>query len=517
MPISGPYLDHPVDLPRILERGLAEKPDALALVSLRLRWTWREVDQASENLARNYIALGLAPGDRVASLLPNRTLLIIHYIACFKAGLVAMPFNYRYTPPEIDYAMSVSDAAMLVVHAERAEDIAASKRTANLRCGVISLEGALGDWPRLEQLAAEARPDVTLTMPDPGAPAFILFTSGSTGKPKGATHSFEGYGWLAASIGRAMELNNDDVIMPGSSISHMGSLKVVLAGLAIGATIAVARRFDVPEFLPVLREFRPTVALLLPAALSALIRDRHARPEDFASLRVALSGGDTIAPELEEDFSQLTGIEIDEIFGMTEAGTAVISPPGGPIKRGSVGTLNPSYMASLRDDSGNEVAVGEDGNLWLKGPALMTGYWNDPDATAEAIQDGWFNTGDILMVDEQGYFWFRGRKKQIIVHDSSNISPLEVEVALASHPAVELAGVVGVRDAVHGENVWAYVTLREGKARPTSQEVIDAARKLVGYKAPEVLTILDEMPLTSSGKVDRTVLKKMATNRAVDG
>ncbi len=513
MPLAGPALDGPIDLPRILQRGLETRPDAPALVSLRMRWTWRELEEASTCLAQNYLALGLAPGDRVASLLPNRTVLVIRYIACFKAGLVSVPLNYRYTAPEMDHAMRVSGATLLVAHAERAADIDASGEAGALRCGLVAVEGVIGSCPVIERLIAEPVAAVDLPTLEPDAPAFIVFTSGSTGKPKGATHSLRTFGWIVASITRGMEMTADDVVVPGSSISHTGALKVALAGLAVGAQVAVSRNFDPDEFLPLLREFRPTAAIILPAALVALVRDHGAHAEDFASLRLLICGGDTVTPELAAEFLDLAGLSIDELFGMTEIGTSHLNPPSGPNKSGSVGKLNPSYVASLRDENGLEVLAGIDGRLWMKGPAIMTGYWNNPDATADAMRDGWFNTGDVMMADEDGYFWCRGRKKQMIVHDSSNISPLEVEMAVVAHPAVDLAGVVGVRDAIHGENVWAYVTVRDGHPVPAAQGIIDIARKRVGYKAPEVIAILDRMPLTPTGKVDRKTLKQMAADR----
>ena len=143
----------------------------------------------------------------------------------------------------------------------------------------------------------------------------------------------------------------------------------------------------------------------------------------------------------------------------------------------------------------------------------MLGYWGDPAATEDAIRDGWLDTGDVMRGDADGYLWFRGRSKQIIVHDGSNICPQEVEEAVMAHPAVASAGVVGVRDAVHGENVWAYVTLKAGASAPTSQDIIRCARQRVGYKAPEAVEFLDTMPLNATGKVDRVALKRMAAER----
>lgn len=190
--------------------------------------------------------------------------------------------------------------------------------------------------------------------------------------------------------------------------------------------------------------------------------------------------------------------------------------PSGQYRLGSVGKLCPGYELSLRDDAGNEVPVGASGRLWIRSPTITTGYWNNAQVTADTIVDGWLDTGDVMRVDEEEYAWFCGRKKQIIVHDGSNISPQEVEEALSDHPAIEAVGVIGVHDLVHGENVRAFVTLRSGATRPTSDELICFARERVGYKAPEEIVVLDSMPLNSTGKVDRTALKNFA-QEGLDG
>jgi long-chain acyl-CoA synthetase len=154
--------------------------------------------------------------------------------------------------------------------------------------------------------------------------------------------------------------------------------------------------------------------------------------------------------------------------------------------------------------------AGSEGRLWIKTPAATVGYWDDPGATQAVFSDGWLDSGDVMRVDDEGYFFFCGRKKQIIVHDGSNICPQEVEGALLEHPGVTSAGVIGIHDLVHGESVRAYITLREGTKRPASQELIQFARARVGYKAPEEIVVLDEMPLTATGKQDRVYLKQMA-------
>jgi len=510
MPFSGPPLDKPIHLPALLRAGVEATPDAPALISAEARWTWREVDEASNRLATNLLGLGLKLGDRVASLMPNRTALLLHYLACIKAGLVATPLNYRYMPPEIDHALEVSGARILLAHAERDKDLAASQLAGRLPLGRITYGAADGRRPSFDELLEQGPPTLAGEVPGGNAPAFVYFTSGSTGKPKGVTHTVETFGWLLASMVAGLEYTAKDAILPASSLSHIGGSTFALAGMAAGAAVVVPRTFDGDELLPLLRAHRPTVLWMLPAALIALVRDHHARRPDFASIRLCISGGDKVPGELEREYAELTGLVIDEGYGMTEIGCCTLNPPSGVNKPGSIGRLNAGYRMSLRDERGAEVPAGEDGRAWVQSPGNMVGYWDNPQATAETIVGGWLDTGDVMKVDGDGYLYFHGRKKQIIVHDGSNICPQEVEEALLEHPAVESAGIVGVHDLVHGENVRGYVTLKDGATRPTSQELIRFARGRVGYKAPEEIVFLDRMPLNATGKVDRSALKQMA-------
>ncbi|HZA66296.1 MAG TPA: class I adenylate-forming enzyme family protein [Geminicoccaceae bacterium] len=514
VPLSGPPLAEPIDVRNILARGLEAKPDEVALASAEGGHTWRELDLASGRLAANMLEIGVRKGDRVASLMPNRNALIIHYLACFKARFVATPLNYRYMPPEIDHALEVSEASILLAHAERDEDLAASKLATRLPLGVIRYGARDGRSPSFEELTRRAPGQPEIPAPSLSDPAVIFFTSGSTGKPKGVTHSFETLGWVLAAWLKGYDTTAHDVILPGSSISHIGGYGHSLFGLAAGARVLVARTFDGDELLPLLREHRPTILMMLPAALIALVRDHEAKREDFSSVRLCLSGGDKVSAELEREFTDLAGFPIDEIYGMSEIGVSNLNPPSGINKLGSVGPANAGYALSIRDDDGRELPVGGEGRLWVRSPCNMVGYWNRPDATAETIKDGWLDTGDVMRADEDGYLWFCGRKKQIIVHDGSNICPQEVEEALLEHDAVQDAGVVGIHDLVHGENVRAYITLKEGAKQPTSQELIRFARARIGYKAPEEIVVLDAMPLNATGKVDRVALKRMAEERA---
>ncbi len=516
MQIDGSTLEQPAPpLEELLRAGLAARPDEVALVSAERSLSWRELEAESARLAGGYRGLGLAPGDRLASLMPNRIDLVVHYLACFRAGLVATPLNYRYTFREIDHALEVSGARALLAHVERDEDVAQSRLAGELELGTIAYaDGVQGgeEAGRPNDFATLLAHDPLPPEPplDPGEPAAIFFTSGSTGPAKGVTHSRESLRWMIASAAAAFELEEADAFLPGSSMSHIGSFLWALSMLSIGGRVVVARSTDSHELLPLLREHQPTVMAMIPAALLALVRDHDLQPGDLSCLRICRSGSDKVSTELLHEFAAAAGFPIVEGYGMTEVGLATLNPPSGVVKQGSIGPPIGGYSIALRGEDGGPIAGEEVGRIWIRTRSRMSGYWQAPEATAEVVIDEWLDSGDLARADEDGYLWFFGRKKQVIVHDGSNISPLEVEAALGEHPAIDLAGVVGIHDEVHGENVRAYVTLREGAERPSSADLIVFCRERVGYKAPEEILFLEQMPLNPTGKIDRVGLKRMA-------
>jgi long-chain acyl-CoA synthetase len=522
MQLDGVALDSPArPLEDLLRPGLERAPDEVAIVSADRKLSWRELDRTSAALAGGYRRMGLEPGDRIASLMPNRIDLVVHYLACFRAGVIATPLNYRYTAREIDHALAVSDARALVAHVERADDLAASELARGLPLGTIAYEdGAAAPEGRKAEGAGWAGDFAALLgadpisaaegMSDPAAPAVIFFTSGSTGAAKGVTHTRETLRWMIGAAATALELDEGDVFLPGSSMSHIGSFLWALATLSAGGKVVVARSTDAHELLPLLREQHPTVLAMIPAALSALIHDHDLQPGDFSSLRLCRAGADKVSTELLTEFAAAAGFPIDEGYGMTEVGLVSLNPPSGEIRQGSIGTPICGCTIALRNEDGEPIEAGEVGRIWIRTPSRMFGYWRAAEATSEVVIDDWLDSGDLARADEDGYLWFFGRKKQVIVHDGSNISPFEVEGALVEHPAVSLAGAIGVHDTVHGENVRAYVTLCEEAEPPSRADLIVFCRHRIGYKAPEEIVFLDEMPLNPTGKIDRARLKQMA-------
>ena len=404
----------------------------------------------------------------------------------------------------------MSGARTILAHSERDSDLAASQCTAKLPLGVIGYGSQNKKGPKIEELIEQKAPDVTLSPLSANDPAYIFFTSGSTGASKGVTHSAATFGWMLASFAQCAELTSNDTLLPGSSWSHIFAVIVGFTGLSLGAKVIVPQTLGGDELLPVLRKDKPTLLSMMPSAIFNLVRDHGATKDDFRSLRLVLAGGDKVADELEREFTELTGFTIDECYSMTEFGASNINPPSGLNKLGSIGQMGAGFEGEIRDDLGESLPASQEGRLWIKSPSNMIGYWNQKEATKSTMIDGWVDTGDVMQFDEDGYLWFHGRKKQIIVHDGSNIAPQEVEGSLLEHHDLQEVGVVGYHHLLHGENVRAYVTLREGTTRPTSQELIRFAGERIGYKAPEEIVFLKEMPYNATGKVDRVKLKQMA-------
>jgi long-chain acyl-CoA synthetase len=519
MPLVGPPLPPRIPLEQILSRGLQDDPGSAALSTVETSLSWSELDVRTALLGRLYRRLGLRPGDRVASLLPNRLDAVLHVLACIRAGLVATPLNYRYRSPEIDRALKLSGARWLLFDAERQGDVDGCRERSGLDLGCLAAaDGA--DGHLAEQIeafcsggtdgAAMAEPALVEEGGPADAPALIFFTSGSTGIPKGVTHDRRSLEALLNAYGRNFHLTGADRYLIASSMAHIGGLLGCLSSLTLGTPVIVARRTDAAELARMLRSFRPTVVKMLPATLFSLVRDPQVPAEAFACLRECCVAGDHVPAELHSEFHQRTGRHITEMYAMTEAGMLAANRGGDADRTGSVGPPAVGVELQIRGDDGRPLPAGETGDLWARSPCVMQGYWRDPKATALVLVDGWLATGDRMRADADGVLWFAGRRRQIIVHDGSNICPQEVEDALLEHPAVTGAVAIGIHDLVHGENVRAYVTLDPGAEPPGEAGLIAFTRARIGYKAPGSIVVLDRLPLNATGKVDRAAIRALA-------
>ncbi|WP_396656197.1 class I adenylate-forming enzyme family protein [Microbacterium sp.] len=499
-------------LTRLLDRALQDSPDKPAVVFRNAVTTYRELDEGSDRSARRLLALGIGHGDRVAIFMRNREAFVELYLACFRVGAIAVPLNHRFQADEVVFAITHCDAALLVVDGPLLPVVAGVPERAPSLKGVYVYgdepEGAANRWKDAPSDGAGDLPQVS-----DDDPAMILYTSGSTGRPKGVTHTHGSI--LATAVGRGVtqQLTADDISLAATAICHAGaSVGVAFPTLHAGGTVVVLEDSDPDLFLEALRRWHPTRTVLLPTQLLDAVDSPGAAPADFASLREVECGGDQISPDLYERFSEVAQLQLNQLYGLTECECATLNPPFGLIKRGSMGLPREGVQLRIAGDDGGDAAAGEAGEIQLRGPSVMIGYWDDPEHTAATFADGWLRTGDLGTRDEDGYLHFHGRIKEVIIRGGSNIAPGEVEDVIDEHPDVELSGVVGTPDERLGAIVHAFVELKRGRAHPpTADELAAFARQhLAAYKVPDRWTFVGSLPRNAVGKIDRHALHQQA-------
>lgn len=503
-------------LGHLLQPAVRRTPGKSALIFEGQAWTYAELEAISHRVAASLLRAGIRSGDRVALFLRNCPEMVFSYYGCFKAGAVAVPLNNRYQGPEVEYAVNHSGARMIIVQEELFPEVA------RVRPALASVEryvvaGKAGGIPHVDNFAAwladAGRPDNPPPVREDD-PAVILYTSGSTARPKGVVHTHFSLTHTMINQSTFQAMDDREVSLVALSICHIAGLaEQVLTTALVGGTVALQPRFEPENFLEAIDRQRPTKIQLLPEQVLEILDHPRAPRTDFSSLQCCIAGGDSVPLDAHRAFLELTGLEITEVCGMTESFSYAMNPPFGRKKPGSIG--QPVHGTTLRlvDDAGRKVAADQTGEILVKSRANMKEYWRNPEETANTLKDGWLYTGDLARADEDGYYWFVGRKKNIIIRGGSNISPREVEEVLFQHPAVKVACVVGKPDPAWGQTVRAYVSFKEKFAPPAARELqAFAAEHLAAYKVPEEIVILPELPLNPIGKVDRQRLAAWAAS-----
>lgn len=490
------------------------RKDQAAVIHDGVVWTYSELYRRSLRVARNLAAMGVEQGDRVATLLPNCHELVALYLASFESGFTIVPLDPRYNAAQVNFAIKHCGATTMVAHPERADEVASCDAIKDVPYVLVTGDRSVEGFSPFRKLLA-TRPTIELEDGMRGDDvAVVFYTSGTTARPKGVTLTRDA---ITASIGKTgavLRLNSDDTTLIAAPVARPMALRTqLLSSLAAGATVILMSRFDPNLYLEGLRSTpAPTFIALLPSAMRSVLMHRDLDASDLSSVRLAICGGDHVPADLFERFNELTGLELTEQCGMTETGMYAVNPPYGRRKRCSIGLPYYGVQIAIIDDKGNDVAWGTSGEISVRSPFAMDGYWNETAATRRIMRDGWIRTGDVGRIDDDGFLWMDGRKKDIIVREGSNISPAAVEAVLQKHPAVHEACVVGVDDPRLGQAVTAFVTLGDDASVDGSESALDAlARKeLPDYMVPESICALPKMPRTGSGKIDRQRLKWIA-------
>ena len=493
-----------MNLPRLLRESASRLPEKVAFVagskSAQQRLTYAELDAAVDDVAGGLRKLGVSPGDRVAIAMHNVMHFPIAYFGILRAGAVVVPLNVMLTGAEVERVLDDS-GAQVVLGAPPFVDLVREAAPSNVV--VISTD----EWDRLGGGEDKVDPDV-----GEEDLAVLAYTSGTTGEPKGAMLT---HGNLLANLRQQMDIpeahvEETDVVFLALPLFHIFGLNVGLGLLVMnGASGVLIERFEPVPTLRAIHEHRISILFGAPTMYSAWISVPGADQYDLSSVRLAVSGAAPLAADVLRDFRDLFGVPIYEGYGLTETAPTLMSNRMTEAPRaGSIGKPLPDVEYRLVDDQGNEVELGDPGEIVVRGPNVFSGYWQRPDDTKRAFLDGgWFRTGDVAVADEEGYLYLVDRKRDLIIVSGFNVFPSEVEAALVQSPKIAEAAVLGIPHPYTGESVKAYVVLEPGVSA-TEQELIEDARTRVArFKAPTSIDIVEDLPHLPTGKVLKRALR----------
>jgi long-chain acyl-CoA synthetase len=491
------------NLSSVLEQAVASQPDRPAVRMDQLVLTYRQLHEAAAKVTALLSAAGIGPGDRVGLMLPNVPAFPIAFYGALGAGAIVVPMNPLLKSREVAYYLGDSGAKVLLAWHTAAGE--AAKGAADAGAQMICV-----DEPDLAGLLAGLAPLASWADAAADDDAVILYTSGTTGTPKGAQLT---HGGLARNARLTAEtlLNNspDDVMMGCLPLFHVFGLTCGLnATVTAGGTLTLLPRFDPGKALEIIERDSVTIFEGVPTMYAAMLHHPDAEASHAASLRLCVSGGAAMPVEVLRGFEAKFGCVILEGYGLSETSpVASFNHPDKVRKPGSVGTPVEGVELRLVGNDGATVPAGEIGEIAIRGHNVMKGYWGRPDATAEAIPDGWFRTGDLARVDEDGYYFIVDRKKEMIIRGGYNVYPREIEEVLHEHPAVAEAAVIGIPHAELGEEVGAAVALKPG-AEATAEELRAFTKERVAaYKYPRYVWLVAELPKGPTGKILRRAVR----------
>ncbi|GAB6175094.1 long-chain fatty acid--CoA ligase [Paradesulfitobacterium aromaticivorans] len=518
-------------LPARLEEQANAQPDKAAIIFYGRVLTYRELSEEASQFAAALRKLGVNKGDRVAFFLENCPQFIIAYLGVLRCGAVLVALNPMFKRQELAYELEDTGAETLLVQDLLYPVFDSVGPSPVKRVIVTSLSDYLPNQPSLplhpdmhaekqvwvntydfaELLRDPELEQIQLEQIELSDLALLQYTSGTTGIPKGAmiTHG----NIIANSYGASVWHNytQDDIHLTVAPLFHItGMILCMSTPLFSGGTIVLFTRFDVEVALKAIELYRVSALTAVTTVFLALINYPHLKKYDTSTLKLSISGGAPVPLEVLRKYRELIGTDLLQGYGMSETTAPVTQNNRLRPKDDSVGPPLIDVDVKIVDlvDGEREVALGEEGELWVKGPQVMVGYWNKPEETAAFLRDGWLATGDIMKMDEEGYLYIRGRKKELIKASGYSVFPAEVEALLYRHPAIAEVAVVGIPHPYRQEDVKAFITLKpEYKGQITEEDMVAWARdNMAVYKYPRQVEFRDSLPKTASGKLLRRML-----------
>jgi len=496
-------------LKELLQARAAEIGDHPAVIYKDRPITYRELEARVNRFARALMELGVERGDKVAVMLNNCPEFIISYFACAYLGAVAVPVNIFYKEKELEYLLRDSDAVALVANPSFAEFYSKIEEKppgfkwliVNGPCpGGLQFQ-ELEDGASLEPLDARVEEEEV---------AEILYTSGTTGEPKGTMLTQGNLFFHADAIIQVLELNDDDRALMVVPMFHGYGITVMLCCFVVGTSFVLLDPFNPVEVFEAVQKYRVTFLPMVVAMYFMLYHHPDREKYDLSSLRIGISGASAMPAQLMREASQAFNIKILEAWGLTEcSASATIQRMNMPYREGSVGLVHPGVKVGVMNDTGNLLGPGEVGELVIKGPLVMKGYYKRPQETEEALRGGWLHSGDMGYYDDDGYFYMVDRKKELVNVGGEKVFPREVEEIIYTHPAIAEAALIPQPDARLGEIPVAVVALKPGEALSEEELVEFLSDKLARFKVPRKVVIMESLPRNPIGKIVKRELVRM--------
>jgi long-chain acyl-CoA synthetase len=486
-----------LNLASIVVDSAVRTPAGAAVRLGDLTLTYAELDERSARLATLLRERGLQPGDRVGVMLPNVPEFPVAYYGVLRAGGVVVPMNVLLKRREIAFYLEDSGAALLLAWHGFCDEARNGAADAGVELIEVEPEG-------FAELLAAQEPAEGMAETAEGDTAVILYTSGTTGKPKGAELTHFNLSRNADIASRTTcVISEGDIVLGTLPLFHsFGQTVSMNASLRVGATLTLVPRFDPGEALATMARDRVTHFYGVPTMYGALLHHPGREEFDTSALRTCITGGASMPVEVLRGFEEAFGCVVLEGYGLSETSpVASSSHPGMERKPGSIGTPLEEVEMRVVDEDDNEVAQGEVGEIVIRGHNVMKGYWQQPEATAEAMRGGWFHSGDMARVDEDGYFFIVDRKKDLIIRGGYNVYPREVEEVLYEHPKIREAAVLGIPHEQLGEEVAAAVVLHDGEQLEPEEVSAYVKERIAAYKYPRAVWFLDDLPKGPTGKI----------------
>lgn len=519
----------------LLDRSSEKFPKNTLSIFFGKNITYYQMKNLSDAFAHSLANLGVRPEDKVVLLLPNFPGYLIAYYGILKAGAVVVPLNPLYTESELEHLLSDSEAVGIITIPMFADKAASLAKSLNLKFVIVSylsdflpvhlkffmrfkekrmVAKAASHGVDLINMAKLIRHGAAAFKPfkkDPDGLGVIIYSGGTTGVAKGIMLSHSAVVANAYQIAAWGQLTEEDRILAVLPLFHGYGMNVCMnAPVLAGMSIVLLPKFDPKQMVKAIHKYRPTTTAVVPTILTALSNLPNVEKYDFTSLKAVWVGAAPLTEATKEQFEARAKCKVIEGYGLTEAVTAIMANPyKGVHKVGSIGIPFPDVDAKIVSlDDGRELSPGEQGELVIKSPTIMMGYYKKPELTAEVVKDGWLYTGDIGYMDEDGYFYITDRKKDLIIVGGFNVFPSEIDEVLYRHPKVKEGVTVGIPDEYKGERIKVYVVLKDG-VEATEEEFKEYFRQhLAPYKVPSEIEFRDSLPKNAIGKILRRVLRE---------